>query len=143
MISVSSDKKTGLYTLSVEWKDPELAAEWANDAVARLNAHMRQQAIEEAKKSISFLEDELHRTSLVNAQNILYSLIEEQTKSIMMANVRDEYVFKVIDPAMAPEHRSKPKRKLIVMLGFVLGLMLGIFIAFFMNFLQNQREEEG
>jgi uncharacterized protein involved in exopolysaccharide biosynthesis len=61
----------------------------------------------------------------------------------MMANVRDEYVFKVIDPAMAPEHRSKPKRKLIVMLGFVLGLMLGIFIAFFMNFLQNQREEEG
>ena len=142
MMSVSTDKKSGLITLAVEWGDPELAATWANDAVVRLNTHMREQAVEEAKKSIQFLEEELARTSLVNAQTILYSLIEEQTKNIMLANVRDEFVFRVIDPAVTPEVRSKPKRKLIVVLGFVLGLMLGIFVAFFRNFLESQKGEE-
>ena len=44
--------------------------------------------------------------------------------------------------AFPPEQRIKPKRKLIVVLGFVLGLMLGIFGAFFINFLENQRREE-
>jgi len=43
--------------------------------------------------------------------------------------------------AYAPEHRIKPKRKLIVVLGMVLGFMLGIFLAFFRNFLDNQRKE--
>ncbi|MBT5291368.1 MAG: hypothetical protein HOL30_05375, partial [Thiotrichales bacterium] len=44
--------------------------------------------------------------------------------------------------AYPPESRIKPKRKLIVVLGFVLGLMLGIFGAFFSNFFENQRKEE-
>jgi len=44
--------------------------------------------------------------------------------------------------AYPPESRIKPKRKLIVVLGFVLGLMLGIFGAFFSNFFENQRREE-
>jgi len=43
--------------------------------------------------------------------------------------------------AYAPEHRIKPKRKLIVVLGMVLGFMLGVFLAFFRNFLDNQRKE--
>ena len=138
MTKVSTDKKTGMVTLAIELTDPYQAARWANDAVERLNAHMRRQAIKETKRSIHFLEEELARTSLVNAQNILYNLIEEQTKNVMLANVRDEYAFKIIDPAVPPEERIKPKRKLIVILGFVLGLMLGIFIAFFRNFLENQ-----
>jgi LPS O-antigen subunit length determinant protein (WzzB/FepE family) len=45
--------------------------------------------------------------------------------------------------AYPPEHRIKPKRKLIVVLGLVLGLMLGVFLAFFRNFLENQRRESG
>jgi LPS O-antigen subunit length determinant protein (WzzB/FepE family) len=44
--------------------------------------------------------------------------------------------------AYPPAHPIKPKRKLIVVLGFALGLMLGIFGAFFSNFLGNLRENE-
>jgi len=43
--------------------------------------------------------------------------------------------------AFPPDKRIKPKRKLIVVLGFMLGLMLGVFAAFFVNFIENQREE--
>jgi len=43
--------------------------------------------------------------------------------------------------AFPPDKRIKPKRKLIVVLGFMLGLMLGVFAAFFANFLENEKEE--
>ncbi len=49
-------------------------------------------------------------------------------------------VAKTDQPAYAPTSREKPKRKLIVMLGFVLGGMLGVFAAFFVNFVQSQKE---
>src|SRR3569623_1512800 len=43
--TISQDKKTGLITLAIEWKDPEEAARWANLLVERLNLHERQVAI--------------------------------------------------------------------------------------------------
>ena len=46
ILSISKDRRTGLMELAVEWKDPILAAEWANDAVTKLNNYMRIQVIE-------------------------------------------------------------------------------------------------
>ncbi|WP_306462760.1 GNVR domain-containing protein, partial [Klebsiella pneumoniae] len=62
-------------------------------------------------------------------RTVLYKLIEEQAKTIMFAEVRDEYVFKTIDPALAPEEKAKPKRALICVLGTLLGGMLGVAIV--------------
>ena len=44
--------------------------------------------------------------------------------------------------AYPPVQRSKPNRKLIVILGFILGLMLGVFAAFFNNLIANGRNDE-
>ena len=54
----------------------------------------------------------------------------------MLANVNEDFALEVIDPAVAPEIREKPKRKLIVALGGVCGGFLGIFAVFFAQFLQ-------
>jgi uncharacterized protein involved in exopolysaccharide biosynthesis len=55
-------------------------------------------------------------------------LIEEHTKSITLAKTREEYVFKIIDPALPPDADKpvKPKRMLMVVLGILGGLLLGI-----------------
>ena len=44
----------------------------------------------------------------------------------MLAQVRTEYLFKTIDPAVVPEEKDEPKRALICVLGFLLGGMLGV-----------------
>ncbi len=140
--SVNVDKKTNLVTVAIEWEDPELAAKWANKLVKRVNQERRQEAIEEAEKSIKYLEDQLQKTGVVEIQQSIYKLIEAQTKTKMVASTREEYAFKVIDKAVVPEEKAKPKRKLIVILGFILGGMAGVFTAFFRRFLQNQREKQ-
>ena len=45
ILSVDEDKKSGLISLSISWKDPEVAAEWANDLVKQLNEQLREKQL--------------------------------------------------------------------------------------------------
>ena len=125
----------------MDWSDPTIAAEWANNMIADLNNHIRNQAIEETQKNIYFLEQQLDATSQVNAQTVIYNLIEEQTKKIMLANVRAEYAFKIIDPAIVPEMKFKPSRTRIVITGFVLGAAVGFFLILLRNFFTQKQKD--
>lgn len=142
ILNIAEDKKTGLITLAIEWEDREQASRWANLLVERVNKHLRELAIRDTQKSMEYLHAEFAKTSIVELQQAITNILEGQIKKIMMANVRLEFAFKVIDPAVvSPEgHIIKPKRRLMVVLGFVLGLFLGIFAAFIRNFIRQQRE---
>jgi uncharacterized protein involved in exopolysaccharide biosynthesis len=132
---VDEDTDTGLVMLAMEWKDPVLAAEWAGKYVAMLNAEMRASAIAEAEQSISYLQNEADKTSVVELKRVVYSLIEDQIRSIMLANVREQFAFQILDPAVVPEpnEQIRPKPRLMVVLGFIAGLMVGMFAVFFRN----------
>jgi len=127
---ISVDRKTGLVTLMIEWKDPIRAAQWANKLVNMVNSRLRAEAIEDAEKSIGYLEKQLMVSGEVEIQQSIYRLIEAQTKKRMIANTREEYAFKVIDPAVEPEKKVRPKRVLIVLFGLMLGAMAGVITAF-------------
>jgi len=135
-LSVDEDKKSGLITLSISWKDPEVAAQWANDLVKQLNEQLREQAIADSRKRVGYLEQELAKTTLQDMRAVLYNLLESEKQKAMLANVNEDFALEVIDPAVAPETREKPKRKLIVALGGVCGGFLGIFAVFFAQFLR-------
>jgi uncharacterized protein involved in exopolysaccharide biosynthesis len=134
-IEVDQDK-SGLITLSISWKDPQVAAQWANDLVKQLNEQLREQAIADSKKRVGYLEQELAKTTLQDMRAVLYNLLESEKQKAMLANVKEDFALEVIDPAVAPETREKPKRKFIVALGGVCGGFLGIFAVFFAQFLQ-------
>ena len=132
---IDEDATTGLITVAVEWTDRELATAWANLLVERLNQHLRNRAISQSERNIAYLRKELERTSLADLQQGIYRLIESQVEAAMLANVREEYAFEVIDPAVVPDAnmRVRPNRKLIVAFGFMLGLILALFSAFILS----------
>jgi uncharacterized protein involved in exopolysaccharide biosynthesis len=136
IMSISRDRRTGLITLAVEWRDRHKAAAWANLLFLRVNELLRQQAIAEAKQSIEFLNNELARTNVVNLQQAIYRLTETQFNRIMMANVRQEFAFKVVDPATVPDakYKVRPKRLIILVFGAFLGGALGVLIALWEHF---------
>ena len=136
ILSVDEDKKSGLISLSISWKDPAVAAEWANDLVKQLNEQLREKAIADSQKRVGYLEQELAKTTLQDMRAVLYNLLESEKQKAMLANVNEDFALEVIDPAVAPETREKPKRKLIVALGGVCGGFLGIFAVFFAQFLR-------
>ena len=67
--------------MSVSWDDPKIAAELTNDLISKLNIQLRDEAITDSKKRISYLEEELSRTTLQDMRSVLYSLMESEKES--------------------------------------------------------------
>ncbi len=129
-------ESNGLVKISITWKNPETAAKLANDFVKHINDNLRKKAIIEAKKSIQYLEHEIAKTSNISMQEVLYRLIEKQTQAITMAQVKEQYAFSIIDPAIVPESRYKPNRRLIVILGTIAGCLISVFSQFLYIFIK-------
>lgn len=124
IFSVNKDKTTGMVTLSLEHYSPYLAKSWLDKMVKSINEEMRTRELAEAERSITYLNSQIAQTNLADVRSMLFSLIEEQIKTLMLANVRVEYIFKTVDPAVIEEKKAKPARALIVTLIAFLGVML-------------------
>ncbi len=129
LASFTLDKKSGLATVAVEYYSPQMAKQWVDWLVADLNATMKQRDQTDTERNIAYLKAQLDKTSVADMQTVFYKLIEEQTKTLMLAEVNQEDVFKTLDPAVVPEEKAKPKRALIVVLGGVLGGMAGVMLV--------------
>ncbi len=129
--SVDQDKKTGLVTLQIDWRDRIAAAAWANELVERLNQEMRARAIGEADASLGFLKNELQSTSEVVTRDAIGHLMESQIKQRMYADVTKEYVFRIVDRAMAPDADNpvRPQKLAMIAAGPFLGLVIGVLLA--------------
>lgn len=139
ILSVATDKQTGMITLAIEHYSPEVATQWLKWLVNDINLTMREQDKLEAQNSIDYLTGKLQETQLADMQTVFYQLIEQQTKTIMLAEVSKEYVLKTIDPANAPEQKAKPKRALIVVLSTTLGGILSVLIVLIRYFSKKVR----
>ena len=130
VLEIEQDRSTGLVTLAVYWKDPAVAAEWATALVKRLNARMRQQALEDAEENVAYLRNEMSSTTIVALQQSMGRLLEAELQKLMLARGNEEFAFRVIDSAEIPMTPSKPSRRLIVMLATVFGGLLACFIVY-------------
>lgn len=137
--SILQDKKTGLVTLHIDWKNREEAAAWANDLVQRLNAEMRARAIAKSDASVGYLEKELNTTSVVATREAINRLIEAQIKQRMVANVTQEYAFRVVDSAMVADSDDpiKPRKFMLLVAGPLVGFVLGIVGALIIGWLRS------
>ena len=128
--AVQEDRRTGIVTLSIVWSDREEAARWANLMVERVNRDLRGRAIRDAEASKGYLEGELAKTDVVELRQSLYRLIEGQIKTIMLASVRPDYAFRVVDPAAVPDlkDRVRPRRLAMIALGALFGGLFSLVI---------------
>jgi uncharacterized protein involved in exopolysaccharide biosynthesis len=130
--SIVQDKRTGLITLSIDWRDREEAAAWANELPERLNHEMRSRAIRESDALVGFLETELQETSTVVTRDAIGRLMEAQIRQRMLANVTQEYSFRIVDKALPPDEDNpfKPNKLRVLIIGLVVGSILGVLLVF-------------
>lgn len=133
-VSISQDKNSGLISLSVEYYSPIVAQLWVTKLIKMTNQHLQKQDRQEAQSSIKYLKEQIQKTNVAEMQTVFYQLIEEQTKTLMLAEISDEYVFKILSPAKIAEEESKPKRALIAILGTILGGLIGLIIVLVRNY---------
>lgn len=138
MLSISQDKTTGMVTVAFETVSPILSRDTLMAFVAELNNQMRQLDISEASNSIAYLNAQLEKTSLKGMHQVFYQLIEKQMQKVMLAEVRDQYVFKVVDPPNLPEERIKPRRLFLVLAAASISLIVSIVFFLAQAVLHNE-----
>lgn len=141
ILTVSEAKNTGIVTVGITHLSPNVAQQWTQWLVQELNLWMKQESLSETNRNIEYLEQQLERTKIVDMQAIFYQLIEEQTKTLMLAEVKEEFAFKTIDPAVVPEEKAGPKRALQCILAALLGVMLGVAMVLVRYAFRNKERE--
>lgn len=139
--AIRENARSGLTIVAIEWTDPAVAARWANDFVALANDVIRTKELDAAKRNIAYLEEQAAATNVIELRAVMFKLIENETKTMMLASGKSEYAFTIVDPAVAPEVRSSPRRTLMVLAGVLLGGFLGVVLAFCLDAWRRHRRD--
>lgn len=137
-LSISQDKDSGLINIGFMHYSPEYAQKITQWLIEDVNALLKERSLNDATKNINYLEEQIKRTPLSGMQTVFYSLIEEQTKTKMLAEVSDEYVFKNVSEARTPEEKSSPQRALICILGTMIGGLLSLLVLLILHLTKNK-----
>ena len=127
--SLSEDKSSGFITLSIKHQSPFIAKQWAELIITEINSFYREKDKSESEKAVSYLNQQISMTSLSEIKQVLAQLLQEETKKLTLIEANQFYVFDYIDPPVAMEEKSEPKRPLICILSAILGGMLGISLV--------------
>jgi hypothetical protein len=125
--SIILNEETDIIAVGMNWREPTLARDWANQYVKSFNEFIRERTINDVRRKQEYLERELQRSDLLEMQKSIYRLIEAQTAIAMLANAREEYALEIIDPAALPYRSFTMSRKKKIVIGTVAGILLAIF----------------
>lgn len=139
VFNVSQDKDTGLYKVSIKYYSSSIVAQWVTWLVEGISKAIRECAIAEISKKFNYLNTQLENTDVADIKSTLYILIEKQTKSLMLAEVQEEFVYKVVDPAVTLELKYEPKHTMICIVGTLVGSIFS-WIFILLRFVFGNRE---
>jgi len=137
---IQPQRDSTIIHLGYEHYSPLRSKEYIELILRDINDYMRLRKIEIASKNISYLESQIKKTQKSEMKLVFYRLIEEQTKTKMLAEVNKDYVFLTIDRPMVPELKSRPYRSLIVIQTTFIGGLISLVIAIFAHIFRRKED---
>lgn len=129
-INISREKETGIVRIQFDYYSPSFSKKILNVIIDEINFQMKAREIDEAESSISYLLKEYENTKNSELKNLLISLVSEQKQRIMLANVKNDFVFQTIDSAKVNYESVYPNRLVMVIVSGILAIVIGSFLAF-------------
>jgi len=123
--TVTVDSVTGVITVSIGWRNPKIAAQWANGLVRETDEVLRQSALGDSKQGLDYLQKQASQSTLSDLRDAIYSVAATEVTKSMLANVQSNFAIKVIDPAAPPEKRDWPKVGFLLVISVLAGLFFG------------------
>lgn len=153
-IAISKDKDSGLaglagiantantvIELSIRYKDPKMAADLVNMTLNALTEYMSGEVRRVAEINKKYLESQIDKTLDPFIRTKIYSLIAQQIETAMMAEVKENFAFKVLDPPRVPVRAIGTNSLRRVLMSFMVSLFLGICAAFGKEYFMKMKEK--
>jgi len=140
-LNVGIDEETGFLRINFRHHSPVFAKEFLSMIIGHANEVARSKALYDSTKSLEFLYKQLESTPQSELKFAINQLIESQLNTQMLANVREDYLLRVIDSPYVPELKSYPVRStlcvIITLAGFMLCIIAVIIQHIYRRFIAN------
>ena len=136
IVSLSSDKKSGAITMSVELHDRFLTKKLLEIYLQESTTYLRTLDMKDINKKLKYYKKELSHISDIELKTQISQLISSLIQKKVLSSASEYYNVKVMTQPQAAyiKDKSKPKRSLIVVVSFVTS------IIFFLEFLKRDEE---
>jgi uncharacterized protein involved in exopolysaccharide biosynthesis len=139
-IRINPVQKDNIIQITADFKDPKVARDLINFILMELIEYMSSEAKRVAETNKRYLESQLDKTADPFIKTKLYSLIAQQIETSMMAEVKENFAFRLVDPPRVPDRKISPKRTQMVAVALTASLFLSIFLAFAREYVENARK---
>ena len=143
-ISIGSDKKSGLITISYTDYDRAYAPKVVNYFLKDASAYLVSNGLKHIDSQLNYFQKEMANAEAIELRKNLSEMISKILQSKVTMQAKEYYQ---CDLLTAPKtayikDKTKPKRGLILIVAFITSMILGIFLVFFHNFLKESKEED-
>ncbi len=144
VISVSSDKKTSLITLSAVCEDRFLSKWLVQVYLKELTSFVKTREMKDTDKKIRYYKNELKNTTDITLKTQISNLIATLMQKKVLSQASEYYNVSIVtDPVVANiKDKTKPKRALILVVALITSIILSIFLVFFIEFLKSNKDEK-
>ena len=139
----------GIVNVTVEDRDPNRAAAMANAYVEELDRQNKRLSagqatskriflgnrLKEIEEKLSKIDNILSREAKI--QEMLFELLTREYELAKIEEAKSMPTIQILDEAVVPERKSKPKRTLMVMLSGITALFVAVFAAFAREYFSN------
>lgn len=141
-ISFTTDKKSGVMTLSAQSPDRFLAKELVDIYLAEMTAYLRALDMQDTEQKIAFYREEMSKKDDVELKKSLATLVSSLIQKSVLSKSSEYYLVKPITKAevLHVKDKTKPKRALILVVSMVTSFILAIFGVFFLEFIRNSKK---
>ena len=141
MTTINFTPKDNVIELTVRYRTPEMAEAITNYYLTELNEHMSGEAKRVAQRNKTYLEAQIDGTPDPFIRAKIYALIAQQIETSTMAEVKENFAFKTVDPPRVPDQRVSPKRTLMVIVAFVISLAIGVIAALVVENIEKRKQK--
>ena len=132
MVIVKNNVKANTLTITVDDRDPRMAANMVTYVLDALQDHLSEEKKRSANENRDYLKGQLVKAVDPLTRQKIYSLLSKQIETALMAEVKGN-IFTVIDPPRVPDRKVKPHRARLVINSFILSLVIGMFLAVYLE----------
>jgi len=131
-LSISSDKKSGLITVSYIDYNRAYPPKVVNMFLKDASKYLVQNNLKNINNRLKYFQEEISRVEAFELRQSLSQMISQILKEKVMIQSKQYYKCDLLTAPNAAhiKNKSKPKRGLILVVAFVVSMIIGIFLSF-------------
>jgi len=132
------DKDKPFITMDYYSHTPSSAKNILNFTIDALNKNFLEKNKMEKQLSLEYLYLEVNKTNIPEVKDAISSLIKKNLGELSLSEIKDDFVFEILDSPRVEDKRAYPSRRLFAIIGFLSSFII-ISIALLIFFFFDQK----